>query len=377
MLKWFCNLFTITILTVSLYAQPVAAEEISLDELRMLEVFDLLKTHHISEPNDQNLSYAAVQGMVASLQDPYTAYFSDEELDYYLDSIEGQFSGVGIVVGDEQGIFTIYEVYPGSPAEVAGIRAGDQLRAVDGLSVSGQAFETVMSQVSGLEGTSVSLTLSRDGQSYTVQLERAMMQLPQVYAELLPEEIGYIYLSTFTEYSFEQYKQALSSLKKQGAQAIILDLRDNPGGLLDAANQVASSFIQKGALTIVKNSEGKEYPIPILQSVEKETLPLAVLVNEYSASASEIVAAALQDYKRATIIGSGPTFGKGTIQELVPLYFGGYLKMTVEEYFSPLHKPMNHVGVTPDLLVQDEHQQLQAAIDHLQRVINQKSVMID
>ena len=360
MLRYLCKLLAISITTISLFTTSAAADEIDPNQMKLLEVFHLLKEYHISGTDGNTITEAAIDGMIASLDDPYTDYFSDQEFENYVNSMEGHYSGVGMVVGDDQGQLKVYEVYEGSPAKEAGIQVGDILVKVGELSAKDQPFETVMSHVIGEEGTPVTLTFLRNGNEFTVTITRKTLNAPQVFAEFLPEKIGYLYLATFTEGAIEEFNKALQTFTKQGAKGIILDLRDNPGGLFTVAEHVAGTFIDKGTLVIVKDGEGKEFNIPILETTAKLRLPLAVLVNENSASSSEIVAAALQDHRRATIIGTR-TYGKGTIQELIPLQSNGYLKLTIEEYYTPLHKPMNHIGVTPDILVGEEIEQLQAA----------------
>lgn len=354
------KVIAVSCISMTLFSSSVHAETVDINQAKILEIYNLLSQYHLSGKSSDEITNGAIAGMIESLEDPYTSYFSDEEFEAFMNDLEGSYSGVGIVVAEQEGKLTILEVIPLSPSERAGIQVGDVLLEIDGEYIQGKDADFMVNKLRGNENTKVQLQLMRKDHLYQIDLERKKIEYPPVYSEVLPNQIGYISLSTFSEEFMPSFKQQIQTLKGQGVKGFILDLRNNPGGYLTSANQLASHFIQEGPLVWVKDREGKMEPLNVLEQ-EKETLPLVVLVNGYSASASEIVASALQDYRRATIIGT-QTFGKGTIQEAIPLQFEGVLKLTIDEYLSPLQHKINHVGVTPDIEIGDPEEQLQAAI---------------
>lgn len=353
------KVLAVSFISFTFFSSSVEAETVDINKVKLLEIYDLLSQYHLSGKSPDELTEAAILGMINSLGDPHTSYFSDEEFETFMNDLEGSYSGIGIVVAELEGKLTIMEVIPLTPSERAGIQVGDILLKIDGESIKEKEADFMVSKLRGEENTKVRLELMRNNQLYQVDLERTKIDYPSVFSEVLPNDIGYISLTAFLEETMPSFNQQLQALNNQGIKGLILDLRNNPGGLLSAANELASRFILEGPLVWVKDREGKMEPLQVLEQ-KKESLPLVVLVNESSASASEIVASALQDYQRATLIGTR-SFGKGTIQEAVPLQFEGVLKLTIEEYLSPLQKKINHIGVIPDIEIGEEQEQLQAA----------------
>jgi len=359
--RWLFSWLSICLVaSTPVYAQAEESAEIDFDQQRMMEIYQLIHQFHVANPDAGDLSEGAIWGMIDSLEDPYTEYFTNEEFESFIDEVEGSYSGVGMVMGEmADGSLVVQQVFKGSPAEKAGIEAGDKLIAIDGENVVGKASEEVVAKVKGEENSYVTITVERKGESLDLKVTRQKIELPTVTAKLLDHQIGYIELATFSDEAILHLEQELKKLEEKNLKGLILDLRNNPGGMLSAAVDLSSLFVEKGPIVHVKDNTGNEQSFDATgKQVHK--LPIVVLVNENTASSSEIVAAALKDYGLATIIGT-PTFGKGVVQELIPLYSGGVLKLTIEEYFSPKHQVINHQGITPNVLVTDPDEQLQAA----------------
>ncbi|MBP1934936.1 S41 family peptidase [Ammoniphilus resinae] len=359
--RWLFSWLSICLVALTpAYAQAEEPAEVDFDQQRIMEIYQLIHQFHVANPDSGDISQGAIWGMIDSLEDPYTEYFTDEEFESFIDEVEGSYSGVGMVMGEMvDGALVVQQVFKASPAEKAGIQTGDKLIAIDGENMVNKASEEVVAKVKGDENTSVTITVERKGETLDLKVTRQKIDLPTVTAKLLDHQIGYIELATFSDEAIIHLEQELKELEEKKLKGLILDLRNNPGGMLSAAVDLSSLFVEKGPIVHVKDNTGNEQSFDATgKQVHK--LPLVVLVNENTASSSEIVASALKDYGLAKIIGT-QTFGKGVVQELIPLYSGGVLKLTIEEYFSPKHQVINHQGVTPNVLVNDPEEQLQAA----------------
>jgi carboxyl-terminal processing protease len=380
MFAWNHRLIMFTMIFSLVFSPLAIAAGTTEEQERIQEVRDLIAEYHVDGEDLTKLPQTSMEDLLDATQDPHTDYFTEEEYMQFIDSVEGSYSGIGMLVGqNETGIF-VHQVFEGSPAKQEGIQPGDQIVSVNGETIQGQSIEAVVTKIKGKPGTKVNITLMRDGRSINVNVTRQDIELPVVSAELLDHQIGYIELATFSNHSTEQFKAELIKLHKQDLKGLIIDLRNNPGGLLDSALQISSFFIEEGPIVHVKNNKGQDRTYRVKGGYDWD-LPLVVLVNGYSASASEILTAALKDYEKATIIGT-QTFGKGTVQELIPLRSGGMLKLTIEEYFTPDHHVINHVGVPPHLLVTNPQEQLQAAKLYLQgnhslRLTSKGSILIN
>jgi len=351
--------------------RPTPESQLPLDLLR--EADTLLAAHYLRTlPPDQERVYGAVAGLVASLGDPHTYFVEPQTAEVDSTNLAGRFGGIGAEIGvSEDGRFVIVRVYRDNPGFEAGLRDGDVLLAVDGVNVSTGDFDLdgVISLVRGEIGSTVTLTVERNGQSLDVTIIRSEVLLPSVFWNLAEQDarIGYIRIVRFTDRTPDEMRQALSELKDQGAQAFVLDLRDNGGGLLDSAVDVVSEFLDGGVVlyedrrdsdTEVKNASAGGLAL---------TEPLAVLINAGTASASEIVAGALQDRGRAVLIGQ-TSFGKGTVQVILPMSDGSSLRVTTAEWFTPNHTPLEGNGLVPDRLVEpvpDQDVQLAAAVEDI------------
>ncbi len=311
---------------------------------------------------DQMLD-GATSGLVASVNDPYTVYFSPEEYQAWMEETSGQYTGVGMVVEYVKPYVTVVAPFPNTPAAKAGIRSGDKIVKVDGKDVVGVDVDIVANMIKGPEGTPVTITIVRDdGQPFDVQLVRAVIHIPTVDQAMLTPEIGYVRLYQFSEGAAQEMSKAIASLKASGAKGIIFDLRQNPGGLLSEAIPVAGLFIPDGPVMRRVSRGGAEVTYYTCNDQISESpcttttsqglgMPYVVLVDGGSASASEIVSGAIHDRGNGVLVGT-KTFGKGSVQNLWPLPGGGGVKITTSRYLTPNGNAVDKVGITPDVTVQ-------------------------
>lgn len=326
----------------------------------------------------RDLSYAAISGIMKSVNDRYTVFLTPKqyaELNQGLDG--GDFGGTGIVIqiDDQTKYIAVSNVVPDGPADKAGIQQDDLITAIDGTSTKNMALNAASSHLRGKEGTNVTLTIQRDGKQLAspVSLTRAKIHQLSVYEKMLPNKIGYVALTVFGKETGAELTTALDRLQQRGARAIVMDLRGNGGGYLDAAVAVSSKFISSGPIVSVESRASN------ITTVEADDtaiapMPLAVLVNGYTASASEITSGAIQDSGVGTIIGT-KTFGKGVVQTIYPLPDGSAVKITTARYLTPHNRDINHLGITPDIVLEENKgarfgdptrdSQLQRAVQYL------------
>lgn len=349
------TLFVALVLTFGGAAQALAADKNvqGLDMDSVDEIIMYVELMHISEPDSQVLIQGAIEGLLKTLNDPYTVYLTPEELKGFIDSIEGNYVGIGIQMQPGETYPEVLNTFENTPASKAGILPGDMIIKVDGADIAGEPLGKVVDRVRGREGTKLVLNIRRKGTAdFEVELTRANISTPTVTGKILASGIAYIRISTFGDFTGDEFKKILDDLIEQGASKLILDLRDNPGGTIHSAVSVSSNFVGQDkvvASTFNRNGERKEYLAEENNDVI-ENMPMVILVNEYTASAAELVAGALQDYGLATLIG-GQTFGKGTVQVIVPLETGGALKITVARYRTPMDREINGAGLSPDIQV--------------------------
>ena len=347
---------------------------------KMKTIREKINEVYIGEANDEDLKEYAIKGYVAGLNDVYSEYFTAKEMKEFTEETLGNFVGVGInMIKDiEKNAIVIYSTIKNTPAEAAGLKTGDVITAVDGQKVSGEDFENIANMVKGKEGTKVKLTILRDGQEKEYEIERKTIEIIEASSEMRSDNIGYLSLTSFDGNAAEQFEKECEDLKNKGAKSLIIDLRNNGGGLVEEATKIGDLFTNKDeTLLIQTDNQGKE----IVTKAEKDKsidMNVVVLVNKYSASASEILASILKDnVDKASIVGT-KTYGKGVIQTLFQLADGSGLKLTTNEYFSPKHNKINKIGVEPDVVVEDKEfiyagkidkekdKQLQKAIEILQ-----------
>jgi len=314
-------------------------------------ILDLVQKHYVDEIAGSDIMLGAVNGMLSSL-DPHSSYLSPKEFKELQEETSGHFGGVGIEVAVREGMLTVVAPIAGTPACLQGIKAGDQLVKINDAPVSELTLNEAASLLRGKVGEKVTLTVSRDSQQLDFTLTRAVISQHSVTAAELAPGFHHIQISTFQNATAVDFKKALSeAAKKKPLKGLILDLRNNPGGLLDQAVLVADLLLEQGLIVSVKGREQEQsQPFAAEPGDGKYSGPLAVLVNEGSASASEIVAGALQDHKRALIIGA-KTFGKGSVQTVVPLPGEAGLRLTTARYYTPSGRSIQETGISPDLTV--------------------------
>lgn len=310
---------------------------------------------------------AALRGMVAGIGDDYAQYYTAEQYAEHLSSNSGEYTGIGIVIGapDAEGC-VIQRVYEDSPMEAAGAQSGDRILTVNGTAVTGLSLDEVL-LLFHTDGTPDELTLSRDGEAFAVTVEQDTINVPYATWELLDGKIGYLRITGFYGHVAQEAADAVQAFTEQGASALIVDLRDNPGGGLTEVLDVADLFLEKGDLIVSIKSRTEQTAVYRAEEDAACTLPLVLLVNGNSASASELLAGALQDHGVATVIGT-QTFGKGIVQTYFKLAAnGGWVKLTTDAYYTPNDVCIHGVGITPDLVVELPEAYRDTALDSLPR----------
>ena len=311
-----------------------------------------LEKKYIGEINDEELIEGAVKGYVDALGDPYTTYYTKKEMKTIMEETNGNFVGIGVYMTKdlEKNAILIIKPIENSPAEKAGILPGDLITKVDDVEYTGDKLEEASNKIRGEEGTKVKLEIYRNGETKTFELTRTKVVVSHVTTKVLNNDIGYITISDFEGECASEFETKYKQLEKQGIKKLIIDIRNNGGGIVDEALKIANMLVDKDStLLITKDKSDKE---EITKATEKPiiNIPTVVLVNEYSASASEILAGALKDNGKATLVGT-KTYGKGIIQELHQLSDGSGLKITVSEYYTPNHNAIHKIGITPDVEV--------------------------
>lgn len=333
----------------------------------------IVDMNYLEEIDEKQLEEYIYKGYVAGLEDPYSAYYTKEEYDELNEQNTGAYVGIGVTIAKDNDTSEIVfkEAYEGSPAKEAGIEEGDILLKINGESVEGMELDSIISKIKGKENVTIHLTVLRDKKELNIDVTTREVEITTVESKMLENKIGYIKLSQFIEVSSEQFKEAYEKLKEDGATSLIVDLRDNPGGLLSEVVDIADYFLPKKKMIVYtknKNGKGDEYKSSDEQLID---MPVAVLINGESASASEILTGVIKDYKIGTIVGEN-TFGKGIVQKFYPLVDGSAVKLTVEKYYTPNGNDIHKKGIAPDIEVkQDEEdkedKQLKKAIQILKK----------
>lgn len=311
-----------------------------------------LDRYYVEEPNEEQVEEMLYAGMLAGVGDRYTYYLPQESLQQYLDNSNGNFEGIGIeVYMTQEGEILISSVMPGEPAEQAGLRSGDVIIGVDGTDIRGKNLSDVVAKMRGKEGTSVEVEVYRKntGEMLNFSVKRASVEVKSVSGRMLEDGMGYISISGFKENTYDQFRQTMESLQQAGMKGLLLDLRDNPGGLVKSVHEIGEMLLPKG--TMVYTLDNREKRQDIECDAEYLDLPLVVLVNENSASASEIFAGAVKDTDRGTLVGT-QTFGKGLVQRLFILPDGSGLNITIQKYYTPKGTSIHGIGITPDVVTE-------------------------
>jgi len=332
---------------------PLGADLPWRDAQVLAEVMERVKRDYVNPVDDHQLLQAAVRGMVSSL-DPYSAYLDGEEYDEIKISSSGQYSGVGIEVSMEDDQVVVVSPFEDSPAAKAGILSGDIIVSIDGVPVNSAALDDTIGRMRGEEGTEVKIGILRQGnpEPLTFTLKRAKVELHSVKSQLLESGIGYTRISQFSETTGTELNAALTDLRKHNdapLKGLVLDMRDNPGGVLEAAVAVADAFIDSGVIVTAKGrTPDSKFEMDATPGDALNGAPIIVLVNGGSASAAEIVAGALKDHHRAKLMGH-TTFGKGSVQTIMPLSDDRAIKLTTSLYYTPSGVSINHRGIVPDI----------------------------
>lgn len=308
----------------------------------------VLEEKYMGEIDDEALIEGAIKGYVSALGDPYTTYYTKEEMDELMEETTGNYVGIGIYMTLDLDNNAIYVVKPmeGSPAEEAGIQAGDLITKVDGKEYSGEELDQASNAIKGEEGTTVKLEILRDGETQELEVERRKIVVSHIVEKKF-DNVGYLLIEDFDGGCAKEFEEKYKELESQGIDRLIIDLRNNGGGVVDEAVSIADMLLDKDdTILITKDKKGNE-EITKSEHNPTITMPVVVLTNGYSASASEILVGALQDNERATIVGT-KTYGKGVIQEVDRLNDGSGLKITIEEYYTPNKNEINKVGIEPD-----------------------------
>jgi len=324
------------------------------EELRsFVDVMNVVKKNYVDEVKTKDLLRGAIKGMISSL-DPHSGYMTPEQYKDFQVETRGEFGGLGVQIGIKDGILTVIAPIEDTPAFKAGLKAGDRIVKIAGESTKNMGIHDAVAKMRGPKGKAITISILREGwsQPKDVVIVRDIIKIKSVKYRIIKEDIGYVKLTQFQEMSAEDLAKALRELKGKGMKSVILDLRNDPGGLLNIAVDVAGQFLPARKLVVyIKDRSGdkKEY-FTDNSMPSYADMPMVVLANQGSASASEIVAGALKDWKRAVIVGV-QTFGKGSVQTLIPLSDGGGLRLTTAKYYTPSGLSIQNVGITPDIVV--------------------------
>ncbi len=320
----------------------------------LTEVLGYVQQRYVDEVSTRTVLYDAVEGMVGAL-DEHSRFLNPEQYRALREDTEGRYYGVGISIRTEGEVVKIQRPLPGSPAEKAGLRPGDRILAVDGMAATGETQDVAVAAIKGPRGTTVILRIAREEwpEPKDITLIRAQIHTPSVESAPLPGNLGWVKLSQFQERTADEMRRALADLERKGKlRGLVLDLRDDPGGLVDQAVQVADEFLEEG---LIVTTRGRAIPTEEEKAMKAGTrgsLPMVVLVNGNSASASEIVAGALQDHHRAKVMGT-TSYGKGSVQTVFEMSDGSALKLTIARYYTPSGRSIHGVGIAPDLWVDE------------------------
>ena len=345
-------------------------------ETALASIRTILENEYIGELNDEQMLEMAIKGYVAGVGDEYTVYYTPDEMSDEYDTAMGNYVGIGIymIVNYEEGTITVVEAMENSPAADAGLKEGDIIYAVDGEEITADNVQDMSNKIKGEENTTVKLGIKREDETLEVEVERRRIEVSHIESKMLDGDIAYIQIADFDGGVAKEFKENYEKLASQGAKSLIIDIRSNGGGVVDEAIDILEMICDKGSILLIETDKHQNETITYSEKEPIVDIPIAVLVNGNSASASEIFAGALKDLKKATIIGT-QTYGKGVIQTLIKLKDGSGLKMTTDEYCTPNRNKINKIGIEPDItvelpddiveLTEENDTQLQRAIEKL------------
>ena len=351
------SIFILIIFFILYFGKVSAQEETVYDKIDLFgEVLDKINKEYVEEVDQSETMDAAINGVLQSL-DPYSSYMSPKNLEEMQTETKGEFGGLGIEVGMEAGVVKVISPLDNSPAEREGVKAGDYIVKINDTQVQGKTLNEAVELMRGPVGSTLEITIRRVGlrKSLIFNITREIIQVASVKSEVLDEKIGYIRLTSFNENSDDQIKKKIKEFKKnKKIDGYILDLRNNPGGLLGQAIKISDFFLDDGEIVSTKGRKKNENQKWFAREGDIiNGKALIVLINKGSASASEIVAGALKDHKRAVLVGE-KSYGKGSVQSIIPLKNRGAIRLTISKYYLPSGKSISEVGVIPDITVEEE-----------------------
>ena len=338
--------------TTILFGMTVFADKYDFIDKKIEVIEKTLDKYYVGELDKTAMEEGIYKGLVSSVGDPYTTYYTKEEFDSIMEKTSGVYAGIGVqmMVDQTDNTILVTDVFEGSPAEKAGMLSKDKIVGAEGQPLTGDDFNEAPKIIKGKPGTKVTVTVFRPSTNETLDLEmkRENVIYPSVSHKMLEGDINYIKISSFEELTYDQFKEALDEGTKANAEGLIIDLRDNTGGLLDVTVQIVDELIPEGVIVSTKDKNGK---VKEMTSDDQYVdIPIVVLVNERSASASEVVSGALKDHNRAILVGNR-TFGKGIVQTIMPLTDGSAIKVTTSQYFTPSGVCIQGEGIEPDYKV--------------------------
>lgn len=334
------------------YIKNSKTENSSLDQT--LTYFkEILDKKYIGEINEEELKESAIKGYIAGLNDPYTEYFTKEEMKEFTEETEGEYVGIGIytMADTKQNAIVVLRTIGDSPASKAGLLTGDIITKVDDEEFTGEQLNEAVKKMKGIAGTSVKITVVRNDKEMEFNIKRENIKISHVSSNVLNDNIGYIKISSFEGGCSEEFLEKYKEIEKQNIKSLIIDLRFNGGGIVDEALNIAELMVPKDNILLITKDKTEEEDVVRAKKDASINMPIVVLVNEYSASASEILAGILKEDINATLIGN-TTYGKGVIQTVYPLKDGSGLKITTDEYYTPNHNKINKVGIEPTIKVE-------------------------
>jgi carboxyl-terminal processing protease len=334
----------------------VGAEVEIYEELKLFsEALSLVRKNYVEEVKPKELIYGSIKGMLSSL-DPHSSFMTPEQYKEMQVDTKGEFGGVGIQIGIKDGMLTVIAPIEDTPAYKAGIKSGDKIIKINNDFTKDMSLQDAVSKMRGVPSSTVKITIIREGwkEPRDFTITREVIKVKSVKSKTLEDGIGYIKINQFQEQTSSDLEQAMEKLFQDNINSLVLDLRNNPGGLLNSAIDVSGQFLPSGKLVVfIKDKKGEKIEYRSNKTTGNSTIPTVVLVNQGSASASEIVAGALKDWNRAVVIGT-QTFGKGSVQSVVPMADGSALRLTTAKYYTPKGISIQSTGITPDIVVKAE-----------------------
>ena len=313
-----------------------------------------IEKNYFGEIDDSKMLESAIKGYVAGLNDEYSEYITKEEMEEYMEDTTGKYVGIGIYIANNTKTNQIVVLMPmkESPAEEAGIKSGDIITKIDGVAYTGEELNKASSALKSKEGTKAKIEILRDGETINLEVERRKIKVNHIETEVLESQIGYMEISTFDEGCYDEFKQKWEELKAKNITSLIIDLRNNGGGIVDEATNIADLMVEKDRTLLITASKNKEEHITKAKEEKNINIPIVVLVNENTASASEILTAAVRENNENVKIIGTTTYGKGVIQTIYKLTDGSGIKLTTNAYYTPNHNEINKVGIKPDIEVE-------------------------